>query len=92
MPVTTNNVVVGTSPTRLFESSAARRDFHVYNGGTEAVYIGGADVTPQDGIPLQAGGIWWLQQAHPTDACTRYPWYAVSGGADVTLRVLEVGG
>lgn len=92
MPVATERVTVGTSATRLFEASAARRDFHIYNDGSEAIYLGGPSVTATDGIPVNPGATFWLQQAHPTDGSVRYPWYAVAAGGDVVVRILGVKG
>lgn len=82
--IKTTAVTVSGGPTPLPLSPVkGRKDFLVYNGGAESIYVGGADVTLDTGIPVPAGGSFGIQVG-------RSEVYALASGTLQPVRVLEV--
>jgi len=78
---------VSGGPT-LLESSAGplagRKDFLLYNGSAETVFVGGSDVTIDNGIPVLAGGSWAAQLGRAV------PYATVSGSSVSGVKVMEI--
>jgi hypothetical protein len=84
--VHTEDVTIsGTYPTLLPPTPLrGRKDFILYNGSGEVIYIGGDDVDSFNGLPLADEGVLAVQAG-------RAGLYAVSTSATVSgIRVLEV--
>jgi hypothetical protein len=82
--IKTTAVTVSGGPTLLpAVSLAGRKDVTLYNAGSIVVYLGGADVSVSDGIPLAAGAQYNIPAG-------RVVIYGVSSGADQVLNVFEV--
>ena len=60
-----------------------RKDYLVYNEGSDTVYLGGASVTTVSGIPLISEGTFAAQLG-------RAELYAVASGTNQTVRVMEI--
>lgn len=61
-----------------------RKDYVLYNGSGETIYLGGEDVDSFNGLPLADGGVLGIQLG-------RAELYAVSSSATVSgIRILEV--
>jgi len=52
----TTAVVVGVGATQILAAKADRVVYMIYNNSDIVVYVGGADVTLANGIPIQRGG------------------------------------
>ena len=82
--IKTTLVTVSGGPTLLPPNALkGRKDVTLYNAGTLAVYVGGADVTDVDGKPLTAGAEMSLKLG-------RAEVYAVASGIDQLVRILEI--
>ena len=81
--ITTTLVTVSGGPTLLPTTPVAgRKDFLMYNGSVDTVYVGGATVTISTGIPVLTGGSFGMQAG-------RSGVYATVSGVDRNVRVLE---
>ncbi len=83
-------VSVGTSPTLIAAADTARREIHIQNAGTAAVFIGASGVATSDGMILAAGtgaddGLGTVVVIPNTSA-----WYGIVASGTVNVRVLEV--
>jgi hypothetical protein len=82
--VKTQIVTVSGGPTLLPPVPLAnRKDFLVYNPGSETLYVGGSDVTISIGIPIPSGGSFGFQAG-------RAAVYATVSGANMPVRVMEI--
>lgn len=80
----TTLVTVSGGPTLLPSVPLrGRKDFLVYNDDIDTVFIGGADVTAANGIPVPTGGSFGFQAG-------RVEIYALVSGTNQDVRVLEV--
>jgi hypothetical protein len=61
---------------------ANRKDFLMYNSSTVTVFLGGSDVTTNNGIPVAAGTSFNMQAG-------AIQLYAVVSGTNQVVRVLE---
>lgn len=83
-PVKTTVVTVSGGPTLLpADDLKGRKDFLLYNGGADTVFIGGSDVTPATGIPVASTGSFSMQAG-------RAKIYATVSGSNQSVRVMEV--
>jgi len=92
MPVSQKNVTVGTSATSLFGASHNRRRFVIHNDSGATVYVGGPDVTTDDGHVIPDNGSFEVSQQFPTDASAKYQYFAVSAAGGAVIRIVEVTG
>jgi hypothetical protein len=82
--VSTTTVTVSGGPTLLPAAPLkARKDVSLHNAGSVTVYLGGPDVTVNDGTPLAPGEDWQREIG-------RAQLYAVASGIDQLVRVLEI--
>ena len=85
--VTSRSVTVTTTVTALPPDPAESRRSVIFfnNSSTTTVYIGGADVTPANGIPVLA------QSNSPTiDAGVKMDIYGITESGSADIRILEV--
>lgn len=77
-------VYVGTVPTLLpAVALSGRRHVSLYNIAGETIYLGGATVTIDNGLPLPAG------DPYAADASDEALLYAIAASASCETRVLE---
>ena len=82
-PVVTTAVTVSGGPTLLPPVALPdRKDFILYNEGSDIIFIGGELVTVSDGIMVHPAGSFSIQAG-------RSKIYAVVSGTNQTVRVLE---
>lgn len=82
--IKTTVVTVSGGPTLLpSDPSTDRKDFLLYNGSPDTVYVGGSDVTSTNGIPVSSDGSFSMQAG-------RVDVYATVSGSNQDVRVMEV--
>jgi len=82
--VKTTVVIVSGGPTLLTPAPLKdRKDMSLHNSGSVTVYLGGVDVTINDGKPLAPGADFQIEAG-------RVEMYAVASGIDQLVRVFEV--
>ncbi len=81
---TTNVVISGTRSLLPLDPLDDRRDFVIYNASTATIYVGGADVTAANGIPVVSGTIF----SAPLGRASVYA-VTVAGTANA-VRVMEI--
>lgn len=89
MALRTTTVTVTTTAARLAaldETDYPSRDLVVHNPGPATIWVGAANVTPDSGVPIPAGGDLAFDGILPADIP-----YAVTNTGSTTVRVLEVG-
>ena len=82
--ITTTRAVIGT-PT------AKRTALIVYvpTSAANPVYVGGADVTTSNGIPIAAGERVTFTNDGPNGMTASQDWYAIVGTTSVTIQIAE---
>jgi hypothetical protein len=85
-PALTTGVSVGTDATALPSTPLDnRRTLIIYNNSSATVYLGGADVTTSNGLPIPAGSY-----SPAIDAGVKMIIYGVVASGTADVRVLEV--
>lgn len=86
MTVQSRAVTVSTTATRLDNTGNNPQSIAVYNNGAATVYLGGSDVTTNNGVPVPAG-TWGPGIDLKGDEAL----YAVVASSTVATRVIESG-
>lgn len=83
--IKTQTITVSGGPTLIpAEPLAGRKDFLLYNNtGNDTIFVGGSNVTSDDGIPVLAGGSFGAQLG-------RSEVWAIVSGTNQTVRVMEI--
>lgn len=91
MSISTTTKTVGATASRIIrvtDTGAAGKDgrvtYEVYNASDATVYMGGSDVTTDNGMPLPSGGSRTLALALYGEA------YAIAADEGKTLRIMKV--
>lgn len=86
MAVTTRAVSVASTATRLDALTEIGEEILVFNNGSATIYIGGADVTTANGVPVLPGS-WSPSLPLPRGEAL----YGVVASGTHEARVIEVG-
>ncbi len=76
----TTAVTVGAIATQLLVAKEGRVVYMVYNNSNITVYVGGADVTLANGIPIQRGG------SYTNEGWTGVVWAIATANANVRIE------
>lgn len=82
---TATRVILGDTPVLLLGLSTGRKRVVVRNLADVRVYLGGVDVTADDGFPLDPGETFRTSTVSPED-----PLYGVTHGHEAEVAVLYV--
>lgn len=89
MPISSQIVTVGTTPTLLAPEQKGRRRVHIDNQSGSDVTVGGADVTVLAGIHLEHKESICAIQYFPNDKSAQQAFYGIvaSGPQDVSVTL-----